>query len=117
MGEWGKCEEGNGVFMVRLGLLFSWCFVLLVLCVEWRCKSKKNGGVNGGVNLSALLHPCKNAPAFVGILQKKLRTVQRHLKTLSVPFDPSISIISIISPKKLGQSLHIPKKNRTFATN
>lgn len=56
----------------------------------------RNGGVNGGVkvrnggaNLSALLHqtiqehPGKNAPALAGILQKSLRTIQRHLKTLS----------------------------------
>lgn len=51
-----------------------------------------NGGVevrNGGANLSALLHqtiqeqPGKNAPALAGILQKSLRTIQRHLKTLS----------------------------------
>lgn len=49
----------------------------------------KNGGVNGGVNLSTLLHqticeqPGKNAPALAGILQKSLRTIQRHLKMLS----------------------------------
>ena len=49
----------------------------------------RNKTTNGGVNLEDLLlqtihkHPGKNAPALAEVLQKSLRTIQRHLKTLS----------------------------------
>lgn len=47
----------------------------------------RNGSVGGGVNLEEALlkaiieHPGSNAPALSKLVQKSLRSVQRHLKS------------------------------------